>query len=173
MGADKEYSQPTFRNRQFPHLHASIVAACMPPSLLPTHASGVPGLDTSICSNPFLAPRESQCEDPACLAAAPSPPLPALQPLTRACPFQSCSNREPWSSITDPAERKAFLKQLHELKTDIFNELIETGRLPVRPGVKRLIGEAVLLGKLHAVSMHACMWVYTCVCASLFCGNSL
>jgi hypothetical protein len=31
------------------------------------------------------------------------------------------------------------LKELHELKTDIFNELIETGRLPVRPGVSRLI----------------------------------
>lgn len=46
---------------------------------------------------------------------------------------------EPWVSIKDPDARKAFLKELHELKTDIFNELIETGRLPVRPGVSRLI----------------------------------
>ena len=27
--------------------------------------------------------------------------------------------REPWLSITDPQQRKAFLKQLHELKTDV------------------------------------------------------
>jgi len=32
-----------------------------------------------------------------------------------------------------------YLKELHEMKTDIFNELIETGNLPVRPGVIRLI----------------------------------
>jgi hypothetical protein len=43
--------------------------------------------------------------------------------------------------VRSPEARKAFLKELHELKTDIFNELIESGRLPVRPGVKRLIGE--------------------------------
>ena len=41
----------------------------------------------------------------------------------------------------DPAARKAFLKELHELKTDLFNSLIDTGALPLRPGVKRLIGE--------------------------------
>lgn len=40
-----------------------------------------------------------------------------------------------------PVARKFFLKELHELKTDIFNQLIETGALPVRPGVKRLISE--------------------------------
>lgn len=55
--------------------------------------------------------------------------------------FSKNGSVDPWASITDPAERKAFLKELHELKTDIFNELIETGRLPVRPGVSRLISK--------------------------------
>ena len=55
--------------------------------------------------------------------------------------FTSKESTAPWAVIKDPAERKAFLKELHELKTDIFNELIETGRLPVRPGVSRLISE--------------------------------
>ena len=31
--------------------------------------------------------------------------------------LQSCEGQEPWASIKDPAERKAFLKELHELKT--------------------------------------------------------
>jgi HAD superfamily hydrolase (TIGR01509 family) len=57
--------------------------------------------------------------------------------------FSSCSNQEPWLSTTDPDQRKSFLKELHELKTDIFNELIESGKLPLRPGVKRLIEEAM------------------------------
>ena len=57
--------------------------------------------------------------------------------------FSQHSSEEPWASVTDPAERTAFLKELHELKTDIFNELIESGKLPVRPGVIRLINEAI------------------------------
>jgi hypothetical protein len=60
------------------------------------------------------------------------PPPPPLK--------QSCSDRDPWKSVTTSEARKAFLKELHELKTDIFNELVETGRLPLRPGVKRLVG---------------------------------
>ncbi|KAI3425903.1 hypothetical protein D9Q98_007876 [Chlorella vulgaris] len=65
--------------------------------------------------------------------------------------FTQCADQEPWASVTDPAARKAFLKELHELKTDIFNTLIETGSLPVRPGVKRLIDEAIDSGITVAV----------------------
>lgn len=65
--------------------------------------------------------------------------------------FSSCSNQEPWLSTTDPDQRKSFLKELHELKTDIFNELIESGKLPLRPGVKRLIEEAMDNGVKVAV----------------------
>lgn len=40
-----------------------------------------------------------------------------------------------------PDGRPFVSQELHLLKTDLFMELIETGRLPLRPGVKRLIGE--------------------------------
>lgn len=65
--------------------------------------------------------------------------------------FSCCTDVEPWKSTTDPDKRKLFLKELHELKTDIFNQLIETGSLPVRPGVKRLIEEAMNDGVKVAV----------------------
>jgi HAD superfamily hydrolase (TIGR01509 family) len=35
-----------------------------------------------------------------------------------------------------------FVKQLHLLKTEIFVSLIESGKLPLRPGIKRLMQEA-------------------------------
>lgn len=57
--------------------------------------------------------------------------------------FSQQGSLEPWASVSDPEERKAYLKELHELKTDIFNQLIESGKLPVRPGVIRLINEAI------------------------------
>ncbi len=65
--------------------------------------------------------------------------------------FSQNESVEPWASIKDPEERKAFLKELHEMKTDIFNELIESGKLPVRPGVVRLIHEAMDAGVKVAV----------------------
>ncbi|KAL4436902.1 hypothetical protein ABPG75_004041 [Micractinium tetrahymenae] len=65
--------------------------------------------------------------------------------------FSQCAEQEPWASVTGPEERTVFLKELHELKTDIFNELIEMGALPVRPGVKRLINEAIDNGVKVAV----------------------
>lgn len=65
--------------------------------------------------------------------------------------FKTCPDVEPYKSITDEASRKAFLKEMHELKTDIFNELIESGKLPVRPGVSRLINEAIDAGVKVAV----------------------
>jgi hypothetical protein len=70
----------------------------------------------------------------------------------------------------DPAERKAFLKELHELKTDIFNQLIETGRLPVRPGVKRLISEPGEGGWLWGAEAGRCWlrsWLVQCVKSTL------
>lgn len=65
--------------------------------------------------------------------------------------FSQHLSEEPWASVTDQTERTAFLKELHELKTDIFNELIESGKLPVRPGVIRLINEAIDAGVKVAV----------------------
>lgn len=43
--------------------------------------------------------------------------------------------------LTEEEENK-FIKQIHDRKTDIFIELIEHGKLPLRPGIKRLMHEA-------------------------------
>lgn len=46
----------------------------------------------------------------------------------------------------DPAARAALVKELHLLKTDIFMEMVESGAMPLRPGVKRLVEEAMAAG---------------------------
>lgn len=49
------------------------------------------------------------------------------------------------------AERDDFIKSLHKLKTDFFMEVIESGALPLRPGVERLVDEAIAGGVQMAV----------------------
>ncbi|HJN23182.1 MAG TPA: HAD family hydrolase [Rhodospirillales bacterium] len=49
------------------------------------------------------------------------------------------------------AESDVFIRGLHKLKTDLFMELIESGQLPLRPGVARLIDEAIAAGLKLAV----------------------
>lgn len=49
------------------------------------------------------------------------------------------------------SERDAFIKELHLLKTDLFMQLIESGSLPLRPGVARIIDEAIEAGIQLAV----------------------
>ncbi|MFK7762504.1 MAG: HAD-IA family hydrolase [Roseobacter sp.] len=44
--------------------------------------------------------------------------------------------------VAEP-ERDAFIKDLHRLKTDLFMELIAGGELPLRPGIARIMQEAV------------------------------
>lgn len=39
--------------------------------------------------------------------------------------------------------QEAFIKQLHADKTEIFMELIKTKKLPLRPGVSRIVDEAL------------------------------
>jgi len=41
------------------------------------------------------------------------------------------------------ADNDTLIKELHKLKTDYFIEIIESGQLPLRPGVARLIDEAI------------------------------
>ena len=43
----------------------------------------------------------------------------------------------------DVADKDALIKELHKLKTDYFMEIIESGQLPLRPGVARFVDEAV------------------------------
>lgn len=40
-------------------------------------------------------------------------------------------------------DKDALLKELHKFKTDYFIEIIESGQLPLRPGVARLVDEAI------------------------------
>ncbi len=49
------------------------------------------------------------------------------------------------------AERDGFIKNLHRLKTDMFMELIRNGELPLRPGIARIIDEAIGAGVKLAV----------------------
>lgn len=53
-----------------------------------------------------------------------------------------------------PAEwpdRDALIARLHKLKTDIFMQVIGQGKLPLRPGVERLVDEAIAGGVTLAV----------------------
>lgn len=45
-----------------------------------------------------------------------------------------------------PEEEDELIKKLHKRKTDLFIELIESGSLPLRPGVKRFMQEVNDLG---------------------------
>jgi HAD superfamily hydrolase (TIGR01509 family) len=51
-------------------------------------------------------------------------------------------------SVTD---RDGAIKSLHLKKTDIFMKLIEGGELPLRPGIKRMVDEAIASGVTLAV----------------------
>ncbi|KAJ9508311.1 hypothetical protein QJQ45_011830 [Haematococcus lacustris] len=65
--------------------------------------------------------------------------------------FEEEAHRPPFSTNQEPAARQALVQQLHLLKTDLFMQLVESGAMPLRPGVKRLIGEAVAAGVPVAV----------------------
>lgn len=43
----------------------------------------------------------------------------------------------------DVTDQQAFIKELHKLKTDLFMQIIESGELPLRPGIRRLVDEAI------------------------------
>lgn len=47
-----------------------------------------------------------------------------------------------WPSTAGP-DHDAFVLQMHEAKTAIFGEIIASGLLPLRPGVVRLVDEAL------------------------------
>jgi HAD superfamily hydrolase (TIGR01509 family) len=41
------------------------------------------------------------------------------------------------------ADRDDFMQEMHKLKTNCFMHIIESGQLPLRPGVARLVDEAI------------------------------
>lgn len=54
-------------------------------------------------------------------------------------------NEVGWPDIfpTDDTERQAKVKKLHLRKTDIFMDLIDEGAIPLRPGVLRIVDDAI------------------------------
>jgi len=51
----------------------------------------------------------------------------------------------------DATDKDEFIKGLHRLKTDLFMQIIEREELPLRPGVARLVDEAIADGVTLAV----------------------
>ncbi len=51
----------------------------------------------------------------------------------------------------DVVDREALIRELHKLKTDLFMQIIESGELPLRPGVARLVDEAIAANVTLAV----------------------
>lgn len=56
--------------------------------------------------------------------------------------FEQQEHNEPFATVTNEDERWNLLKELHQLKTDKFLQLIDNGELPLRSGVLRLVREA-------------------------------
>lgn len=55
--------------------------------------------------------------------------------------FSESPNEEPFKSVTEPDQQEAFVRTLHKMKTEMFQKMIEDGEMPLRPGVKELVGE--------------------------------
>lgn len=51
-----------------------------------------------------------------------------------------------------PADLDAFIRRIHRRKTERYVELLQTGAIPLRPGVGRLIGEAHKAGLRLAIA---------------------
>jgi HAD superfamily hydrolase (TIGR01509 family) len=58
-------------------------------------------------------------------------------------------DRTSWPPGT--SDRDALIQELHRLKTDFYTQIVESGELPLRPGVARLVDEAIAAGLQLAV----------------------
>ena len=67
--------------------------------------------------------------------------------------FNTCADEEPFATMypDDDDARKDYIKSLHLRKTDLFLEVVQAGKLPLRPGVRRLVKEALDNGAKVAV----------------------
>lgn len=54
--------------------------------------------------------------------------------------FNKRIDEEPFKSITDEQQRQELVKEIHLLKTKLFQAMIQEGQMPLRPGVKKLVG---------------------------------
>jgi len=48
-------------------------------------------------------------------------------------------------------DQDGFIRELHRLKTALFMEIIESGQLPLRPGIERIVDEAIADNMILAV----------------------
>jgi HAD superfamily hydrolase (TIGR01509 family) len=60
-------------------------------------------------------------------------------------------NNVGWPSFVPEADRTAFIQELHLSKTAKFQSLVESGAVPLRPGVMRLVDDALNNGVKVAV----------------------
>jgi len=51
----------------------------------------------------------------------------------------------------DVSDRDEFIKEMHKLKTELYMQIIESGELVLRPGVARLVDEAIAQGLILAI----------------------
>ena len=58
-------------------------------------------------------------------------------------------NERGWPDGTD--NKETLIKDLHKLKTGLYMKIIESGQLPLRPGVARLVDEAIADNMMIAV----------------------
>jgi len=71
-------------------------------------------------------------------------PAPLCPPF---CHLSPPPTHTPSPRPQDPEARKALVAELHKLKTDLFMGLVESGAMPLRPGVQRLVQEALAAGE--------------------------
>lgn len=53
--------------------------------------------------------------------------------------------------ITEQVDKQKLVQELHLAKTDLFNEAITAGKIPLRGGVLELVDEAIAAGVPLAV----------------------
>jgi len=63
--------------------------------------------------------------------------------------MRSWFRKHGWPS--DVADKNEFIKDLHRHKTNLYMQIIESGQLPVRSGVERLVDEVIAAGVALAV----------------------
>ncbi len=72
--------------------------------------------------------------------------IPAMPPTEPLFAFRTCHAKPcEIAALLCPQDKDArwdFCKEMHKLKTDLFMEMIESGAMPLRPGVSRLISES-------------------------------
>ena len=61
------------------------------------------------------------------------------------------ATQNPYRTLKAEGARRELLLRLHKRKTDLFMERVESGAMPLRPGVRRLVEEAIGRGVKVAV----------------------